>query len=263
MYCKAIALSLILALCMALISCAVTVNPPSTQSPSAGQNSSGGNDNQGIYIPIITPTYTVTFQTNGGTAVSSKKLSVLNTAPQTSKQDHVFCGWYQDASFQVPAVYPLEIKGNTTLYAKWMRTAATIPCMDTAIKFLDNGYKSASYYQLNPPGFDLQALAAEGYIMKIHVTYDVYYRKDYDVLWDVGYAGAPKYEVYILNSDNIGSCDENITATKSARTRSISYKASVSSLLNTSLYLKFSTDNVQNIIYFENIKVEIVCQKQG
>ena len=135
--------------------------------------------------------------------------------------------------------------------------------MDTAIKFLDNGYKSASYYQLNPPGFDLQALAAEGYIMKIHVTYDVYYRKDYDVLWDVGYAGAPKYEVYILNSDNIGSCDENITATKSARTRSISYKASVSSLLNTSLYLKFSTDNIQNIIYFENIKVEIVCQKQG
>ena len=47
-------------------------------------------------------------------------------------------------------------------------------------------------YDITPTGFDYDKLEKSGYRIKIKVTYDVYYKKDYDVPFDVGYASLPK-----------------------------------------------------------------------
>ena len=107
----------------------------------------------------------------------------------------------------------------------------------------------------------MDRLDALGYKMTITVSYDVRYKKDYDVLFDVGYAGAPKYEAYLLNSDNAGDWGENLTTTLQAKTKTLSYTSSIANIKNDKFILTFSTDNIQNTIYFENIVVTYKCHK--
>jgi len=231
----------------------------SLDSDSSSNNNKG--NSSGITLPSLTPTHTVRFNTNGGTSVQSQKTASLKSAPATTKADHIFCGWYKDEGLTVAVVYPLSIKADTVLYAKWLRISDSNGCTDADIKGMSSNHSSSALYEITPPRFDLATLAAEGYTIKIEVQYDVYYRKDYDALWDIGYAGAPGYEVYIYNSDYTGTSDEDVPATKSSTTRTLSYTASANSYLNTNIYLKFSTDNIQNIVYFKNIKVTYTCYK--
>ena len=44
-----------------------------------------------------------------------------------------------------------------------------------------------------------KALAALGYNVKIQVSYEVYYEKDYNVAFDLGYMGAPDHDVAIFD----------------------------------------------------------------
>ena len=80
----------------------------------------------------------------------------------------------------------------------------TITCENTTIK------TSLASCIITPPGFDLEELNKRDYKMSITVTYDVYYTKDWDVLFDIGYLGAPKYEVAIFDDDLIGEMDQNV-----------------------------------------------------
>ena len=107
----------------------------------------------------------------------------------------------------------------------------------------------------------MDELALKEYYLEIIVTYEVYYEKDYDVLWDIGYEGSPKYEAYILNSDKVGTIKENLSTNKEADKRSMTYKISAADLKNHSITLKFSTDNIQNIIYFKGIVVSYEFKK--
>ena len=86
-----------------------------------------------------------------------------------------------------------------------------------------------------------------------------YYKKDYDVPFDIGYAGSPKYEVSIYNSDLKGVLDEDMSTSKTTKTRTIKIEDYTTNLKNTKLRLTFSTDNIQNIIYFKNITVQYTC----
>ena len=67
--------------------------------------------------------YTVTFSTNGGSAINA--ITVTNgkyaTAPaDPEKADHAFIGWYSDAEYKTPFVFnSTPITANTTLYARW------------------------------------------------------------------------------------------------------------------------------------------------
>ena len=133
-------------------------------------------------------------------------------------------------------------------------------CENCSIKFLDDR-SSAVVYTITPGGFDMQELNLRGYQMNVTVTYEVYYRKDYDVLWDIGYAGSPRYEIYLVNDAGLGAKKENLSTTTSATKRSISENFRIVDLQNTRLTLTFSTDNIQNIIYFKNIIVEYHCFK--
>ncbi len=122
-------------------------------------------------------------------------------------------------------------------------------------------YSSTASYYITPTGFEMDKLANKNYKMRITVSYSVYYEKDYDVWWDIGYAGAPEYDVYIVNSDLMGVEDKNLTTKTSSMTRSIVYQDWVTNIRNTRLTLTFNTNNVQNIVHIRNIKVTYKCYK--
>ena len=128
-------------------------------------------------------------------------------------------------------------------------------CDNTTIK------TSSSTYLITPSGFDLEELNNREYKMKITVTYDVYYTKDWDVLWDIGYLGAPKFEVCILDDDLIGKMDKNITAPSNLKTKTITYTTDIVNLIGSKVFLTFSSDNIQNKIHFKNITVKYKCFK--
>ena len=137
-----------------------------------------------------------------------------------------------------------------------LKTEDRVRCENGAIKFMDNNLNPAIMYNITPSGFELDKLDERGYILKLTITYDVYYEKDYDVLWDIGYAGSPKYEVTIANSDNMGKMEKDLSTSKSSKTKTMSLNLAISDIRNTKWTLTFSTDNVQNIIYFKNITID-------
>lgn len=75
--------------------------------------------------PSTEPTpeeYTVTFNSNGGSAVASQRVKSGEQAkiPDTPEKDgYTFVGWYSDAALQNSFTFATAITCNITLYAKW------------------------------------------------------------------------------------------------------------------------------------------------
>ena len=65
--------------------------------------------------------YTVTFVTNGGTAIAAQQTGYIESAPVTTKTDFGFGGWYTDSDFTEgnKVTFPYTVTSDTTLYAKW------------------------------------------------------------------------------------------------------------------------------------------------
>ena len=209
-------------------------------------------------INIILPT--VTFVTNGGSAINSQSTTVIKKSPQTEREHYLFDGWYFDETFKSLAVFPLSIEYDTTLYAKWLKIYDTATAENCSISG-KSGYDSSRSFNVSPPNFDFTALAERGLKLKITVSYDVHYQKKYDGLWDIGYAGAPHYEVYLLDEDLKGNWEEDVQAPKSSQTRDIVIATKADYYHNNIIKLKFSTNNIQNIIYFSNITITYECGK--
>lgn len=150
-------------------------------------------DEDGNIETPITKGYNVRFDTNGGTSVETKKVSVLTNAPTTSRTDYLFDGWYLDSGLRNEAKFPLELNYDTTLYAKWLKLTDTRLLSATSIKMWEGSNSSATYY-ITPSGFDLEKLASLNYLLEIKVSYKVYYVKDYNAPLDIGYAGAPNLQ---------------------------------------------------------------------
>ena len=66
--------------------------------------------------------YEVSFSTNGGTSIASYRTGKIKETPYTSRSDYTFAGWHLKSDFSDSAAsFPLEIKSDTTLYAKWQQ----------------------------------------------------------------------------------------------------------------------------------------------
>ena len=66
--------------------------------------------------------YTVTFDSNGGTAVAQQTVESGKTATEPavpSKNGFVFIGWYSDTGLESAFSFDTAITGDITLYAKW------------------------------------------------------------------------------------------------------------------------------------------------
>ena len=93
-----------------------------------GINYSNGS-NTGFF-PVST-TYTVTFNSNSGSAVTSQSVNSGGTAtkptPDPIRAGYTFGGWYSDAALTTEYVFTTPVTANITLYAKWAQAAAIPP----------------------------------------------------------------------------------------------------------------------------------------
>ena len=66
--------------------------------------------------------YEVSFSVNGGSSIDSYRTNEIKEMPYTSRADYTFAGWHKKSDFSDATVtFPLEIKEDTTLYAKWQQ----------------------------------------------------------------------------------------------------------------------------------------------
>ena len=70
-------------------------------------------------------TYTVTFNTNGGSTVGNMVTDYIASAPLTTKDGFDFVGWYYDSQCKNKAEFPLTVTGDMTLYAAWKAVGVT------------------------------------------------------------------------------------------------------------------------------------------
>ena len=82
-----------------------------------------------VTLNITYDAYTVTFNTNGGTAVSPQIIKTGEHAQKPedpTKDGYTFAGWYKDAGLTTPFDFATEtINADITLYAKWTQNAPT------------------------------------------------------------------------------------------------------------------------------------------
>ena len=67
-------------------------------------------------------TFTVTFESNGGTLCSPMETLVLEKLqmPVPERQGYDFAGWFTDSGLENPVAYPYTVTADITLYAKWV-----------------------------------------------------------------------------------------------------------------------------------------------
>ena len=89
------------------------------------RNSSGGGGG--------TTTYTLTFDTNGGSALSALRLARGSTVDLAryvpERSGHVFTGWYADAALTQP-IERVTLSASTTVYAGWRAETGDLPFTD-------------------------------------------------------------------------------------------------------------------------------------
>ena len=119
-------------------------------------------------VPPVNPTestYMVTFDSNGGSAVSSQKVEYGKTATKPAdptKTDNLFDGWYADSTLKTPYDFSTPVKSDFTLYAKWLTKGnnADIKATDTARSATDsegNALVQNKDYTLKEGGADFAA----------------------------------------------------------------------------------------------------------
>lgn len=89
-------------------------------------------------------THTLTFNSNGGTEISSAQfiqLEGVSTLPVSSKLGCTFLGWYDNAGFNGEALasIPANTQADVTLYAKWFENIYTITYVTNGGNSLENG----------------------------------------------------------------------------------------------------------------------------
>ena len=85
--------------------------------------------NTTLYAKWEASTYTVYFETNGGSYVSPRSVvpgRKLSSLPTTTKDGYVFDGWYTDRNFYYLFNVNSPINSDTTLYAKWVSGSYTV-----------------------------------------------------------------------------------------------------------------------------------------
>ena len=88
-----------------------------------------------IFTLKIIPVYTVTYNSNGGSAIAGQTVPYNTTATlpvAPTRTGYTFAGWFSDAALTTPFVFATPVTADIMLYAKW--TANTY-----AVTFTSNG----------------------------------------------------------------------------------------------------------------------------
>ena len=82
-----------------------------------------------------TKTYTVSFNSNGGSAVKAQTVksgAKASKPANPTKGGYVFKGWYSDKGLTKAYNFSTAVKGNVTLYAKWAKQPAPTSFKDVS-----------------------------------------------------------------------------------------------------------------------------------
>lgn len=96
-------------------------------------------DDVTLYAKWILNTYTITYNTNGGSSVSqtSNATQLPDPLPLTTKIGFTFVAWYYESNFQTRAKAGDTIESNVTLYAKWHNLGSLFTEIADAIRSKD------------------------------------------------------------------------------------------------------------------------------
>ena len=89
-------------------------------------------------------TYTLSFDSNGGSAVNAKTVTydqTIGTLSTPTRTGHTFLGWYDSAGKQVTASTVYQTAENSTLTAQWQVNAYTVTWLNSS----GNALKNTSY----------------------------------------------------------------------------------------------------------------------
>ncbi|UQZ85515.1 Internalin-A precursor [Paenibacillus konkukensis] len=131
--------------------------------------------NTTVYAKWIINGYTVSFNTDGGTEVPAQQVNYNGHATQPvtapTKEGYTFGGWYTDDAYGTAFDFAnTAIKGNTTVYAKWIINGYTV-------SFNTDGGTEVPAQQVNYNGHATQPATAptkEGYTFGGWYTDDAY-----------------------------------------------------------------------------------------
>lgn len=111
------------------------------------KNKEVGPYDQILYAKWTINSYKITLNSNGGNAVYKANVnhgSQIGSLPSPRKSGYTFMGWYLNSSLttKLPAGY--IIKGNTTLYAKWLSSNATLKKIKPSTSKLSKKFKAST-----------------------------------------------------------------------------------------------------------------------
>ncbi len=103
---------------------------------------------------VVNLHYVLQFQTNGGTNLSRKTMTLLaddspGIMPKVQRKDYLFDGWYtkQDGGEKITGDKPL--KEAATLYAKWTRVTAPAKSAVASLKSKKKGQMQVGFQNIN------------------------------------------------------------------------------------------------------------------
>ena len=226
---------------------------------SCNGNNESGNNSDNLFKKNHTVTLVINDSSNKRITIDDGEALKVEFTP--TKANYTFKGWYTDSTCTVPYDFSRPVTTSFKLYAGFTLKTKIINCQDINIKALSSTYDNDRSFYLSLVGFDYDYLEKNGMGLQFKIMYNVKYKKDYDVLFDIGYAGSPKYEVSLINNSLQGYFEENLPTTKSEVETCYTYNTALIFSKDEEIYLFFSTDNVQNIISFSDIVVVIEAIK--
>lgn len=90
-----------------------------------GSGGSGGSGSGGVSDVV---SYTVSYNSNGGSSVNSQTVASNSTASlptAPTRAGFTFAGWYSDSGLNTSFNFNTPITGDTSLYAKWTNTTSS------------------------------------------------------------------------------------------------------------------------------------------
>ncbi|MCI9030921.1 MAG: zinc-ribbon domain-containing protein [Clostridia bacterium] len=129
----------------------------------------------------LTQKVTYSFDTNGGSTVSSQTATVLESLPFPAKSNFYFAGWYESSKFDGgPVSLPYRSNKDVTLYAKWTSSPQLIYTNDSAYPFSEKTagafrvFSSSNTAVESSSHFTVSAPANAKIVLSCEVSHDRY-----------------------------------------------------------------------------------------
>ena len=174
-----------------------------------------------LYAKWDVNTYTITFNSNGGTSVNNTMRVTYDTTyenlPTTERTGYTFLGWYTSSGKKIEEGNTVKITKDVTLYAKWEKTSYTVT-FDVNIEDVTLSINSKTVKYDSKYG-TLPAPTKKGYnflgwfdskVGGTQITYNSIYDKTEDITlyghWE--YKGESNYTVYHWTQDINGDASQ-------------------------------------------------------